>query len=138
MPRPFDEAIFDPAIFDVSKDVGISGLEEYTVGGEVIDEFSETVSPNMAGSTPRRMNGPIVVQIFGDAISLTAQVERSTRDPLKSTPNWAPAGLSIDGSPYAGIEATRYFEPTRGWWRLRVDAMDPDGSINVVFSSLKV
>lgn len=138
MPRPFDPAIFDPAIFDVSKPVPGTSQDEFTLGdGQVIDEFSEFVTPGMRSTTPRRLQGPVVVQIYGDAISLTAQVERSTRDPAVGA-NWAPAGAPITGNPDVGIEPTRYLEPSKGWWRLRVDAMDPDGSINVTFSSEKV
>jgi hypothetical protein len=140
MPRPFDEAIFDELIFDVPLAIPPAGFEEYNLQRgadvEVIDEFAEVLTIAPQASTPHRMKGRVAVQIYGDALSFTGQVERSTRDPA-GNPNWAPCGALISGSPYGGIEVTHYTEPTRAWWRLRVDQLDVDGSINVVFSTLK-
>ena len=49
------------------------------------------------------------------------KLERSTRDPNRATPNWAPAeDEHWTGNLVTGTAPRVYNEPARGWWRLRV------------------
>lgn len=78
-------------------------------------------------STPLRLrandNG-VIFQLSGTATAFEAVVERSTRDPIRQTPNWAPAEEEQwTGDLTAGTPPRVYNEPARGWWRLRVIAV---------------
>lgn len=141
MPRPFDEALFDEELFDVALEIPPSARDDFTVvenGVSVaLQQIAEILTTGQAGSTPIRASGPVVVQIYGDAVAFTGRVERSTRDPAVGA-NWAPVGLPLSGNPYEGIQPTRYEEPSRAWWRLRIDSMNEDGVVTVTFSTLKV
>lgn len=64
----------------------------------------------------------IAVQITGTATSITALVERSTKNPADAA-NAAPADAPITGSPVAGIQPVPYLEPGVAWWRVNVTAV---------------
>lgn len=95
-------------------------------GDEILVDFNQDFSAP-GSSDPLRLrendNG-VVFHLSGTATAFSAVVERSTRDPTRDTPNWAPA----EDEPWTGDltlgTAPRVFnEPIRGWWRLRVTAV---------------
>lgn len=75
-------------------------------------------------STPLRLrasdNG-VIFHLSGTATTFDVVVERSTRDPIRETPNWARAeDEAWSGNLTEGTAPRVYNEPVRGWWRLRV------------------
>lgn len=111
-------------------------IETFTVDrGAVATDYTqldEDVTAAPHSTAPIRVTGEIALQIAGAATAVTAQVERSTRDPAVS-PNWAPAGDPVSGNPSTGIQCKRYDEPTRAWWRVTVTAITGSG-LSVVLS----
>lgn len=89
---------------------------------KMVDFNQDFSSPGV--SDPLRLresDSGVVFHIGGTATAFEAVVERSTRDPIRQTPNWAPAEDQIwTGDISAGIPPRVYDEPARGWWRLRV------------------
>ena len=72
----------------------------------------------------RESDNGVVFHLGGTATEFVAIVERSTRDPIRQTPNWAPAEEEQwTGDLTAGTPPRVYNEPARGWWRLRVIAV---------------
>lgn len=103
----------------------MSAPESFTVetpAGEFTYHHVDDTLASPGDSTSLRVVGEVCVQLSGTATAVTAQVQRSTRDPL-SGPNWAPAGDPITGNPSAGLSIKRYMEPTRGWWRIHVTVL---------------
>ena len=69
----------------------------------------------------RESDNGVIFQLGGTATAFEAIVERSTRDPIRQTPNWAPAeDENWTGDLSSGVSPRVYNEPARGWWRLRV------------------
>lgn len=99
-------------------------LPKCSQGDEKMVDFNQDFTVPGVSSPPQRMrqndNG-ILFQLSGTATSFQAVVERSTRDPLRETANWAPAeSEDWSGSLVTGTAPRAYNEPSRGWWRLRV------------------
>lgn len=97
--------------------------------------IEDTINAAPGASSPLRVVNEVCVQITGSATAVTAQVERSTRDPGQS-PNFAPAGDPITGNPSTGLAIKRYMEPTRGYWRVRVISLT-GGNIVIDLSGQK-
>lgn len=78
--------------------------------------------------------GDIALQITGSATSVTAVVERSTRNP-SGTPNPAPLSSdTITGNPSTGMNVASYYEPGAAYWRVRLTALSGSG-VNVSFAT---
>lgn len=104
------------------------GVSEYTDLGdkgqflEYTEDFSATGNTNACRF--ERSEDGVLVQLAGSATSITAIVERATKDPNTGTPNWAPASATpFSGNLSAGIPPRRFKEPTRGWWRVRITVL---------------
>ena len=91
----------------------------------MVDFNQDMSSPGVSDPIRLRENDSgVVFHISGTATSFSAVVERSTRDPIRSSGNWAPAEDELwDGSLAAGVAPRVYDEPARGWWRLRLVAI---------------
>ncbi len=99
------------------------------------DNVFSTMDENLSapGATePVRLNrGDVVVQLAGTG-TVTAVIERATRDP-NSDPNWAPADTGeVTGDLADGLPVMLFSEPTLGWWRVRVTACS--GTVQVHIS----
>jgi hypothetical protein len=102
-----------------------------TPQGEFLYHHVDDTLNAPGATTPLRVVGEVCVQLSGTATSITAIVERSTRDPVQG-PNWAPAGDPITGNPSTGLPIKRYMEPTRGWWRVHITALSGGSVISDV------
>lgn len=104
------------------------GTIEYTDLGEKGSFLEYTEDFSATGQTDacrfERGSDGVLVQIAGTATSVTAIVERATKDPGVGTPNWAPASdQPISGNLATGVAPKRFIEPTRGWWRVRITGL---------------
>ena len=98
-----------------------------------IAERTETFTE--AGQTEplrfQRNEDGLTIQVSGTATEFTAIVERCT-DVVAG--NWAPADNErFTGDLSAGIPPRQYHEPSRGFWRVRVEAIS-GGSATVVLT----
>lgn len=92
-------------------------------GDEKLVDFNQDFSAPGTSDFQRFRQNPngVLFQLSGTATAFVAMVERSTRDPLREAPNWAPAeDEQWSGNLAAGTAPRVYNEPVRGWWRLRV------------------
>ena len=91
----------------------------------MIDFNQDFVAPGVSDYLRMRQNpNGVLFQLSGTATAFEAVVERSTRDPNRATPNWAPAeDEHWTGNLVTGTAPRVYNEPARGWWRLRVIAV---------------
>lgn len=99
-------------------------LPKCNQGDEKLVDFNQDFTTPGASTPPQRIqqnaNG-VLFQISGTATSFEAVVERSTRDPIRGTPNWARAEEeNWTGDLSQGVAPRVFNEPARGWWRLRV------------------
>lgn len=82
--------------------------------------FDQTLTAGGQVTDSVMLAGRVAVQFTGTATSVTAQVERSTRDPALGSPNWAPAGDPFTGNPStANFQPRLYDEAGVAWWRVR-------------------
>ena len=98
-------------------------LPKCSQGDEKMVDFNQDfVAPGVSDYLRMRQNpNGVLFQLSGTATAFEAVVERSTRDPNRATPNWAPAEDEIwTGNLVTGTSPHVYNEPARGWWRLRV------------------
>ena len=104
--------------------------------GDTIIQYTELfVAPG--STTPQNFQSTdagVVVQFSGTATAITAIIERSTLDPVRDTPNWAPAMLDpVIGSLFTGIAPFLFDEPARAYWRVRITTLT-GGNCTVVKS----
>lgn len=65
--------------------------------------------------------GDVTLHIAGTATAFDGVLERSTRDPNKANPNWAPVQADhISGNLVNGVPFKTFQEPSKGWWRFRL------------------
>lgn len=101
----------------------VEKIDRKANSGDTLIEYTETFSA--PGSTsPLRFQSTdsgVLVQLAGTATNIVAVIERSTKDPVRSTPNWAPAMTDqITGNLSLGIAPFLFDEPARGYWQLRI------------------
>jgi hypothetical protein len=69
----------------------------------------------------------IALQLDGVATAVTAQVQRSVRNPSGADnaggPAWAPVDVAVSGNAATGIVPVKYSEPGMAWWRVSVTAL---------------
>lgn len=81
-------------------------------------------------------NTNVTVQADGTATSMSATVERTTRDPNAGPVTQAPAdGVAFTGSAAAGLTPNVYQETGVAWWRVNVASVS-GGSVTFSLSGM--
>ena len=104
--------------------------------GDTIIQYTELFAAP-GSTTPQNFQSTdagIVVQFAGTATAVTAIIERSTNDPVRDTPNWAPAmSTPATGNLVTGLAPFVFDEPARAYWRARITTLT-GGNCTVVLS----